>query len=150
MRPCFWANADCGKSSAAPWWMMVSPSATAHLNSPVIILAVRACGEESTLMNPIPAELTGLPRFSSLMLLEASFYPPLSFLPYHSSFFFFSPHLFLISYLFNSHLPHSSCCPDMSSPLNFNSLHLFILSFSLAVIRLSLRDRKPWPLPKLT
>lgn len=73
---------------SSAWWMMVLPSATAHLNSPVIILAVRACGEESTLMNPIPAELTGLPRFSSLMLLEASFYPPLSFLPYHSSFFF--------------------------------------------------------------
>lgn len=43
--------------------MMVLPSATAHLNSPVITLAVRACGEESALMNPVPAVLTGLPRF---------------------------------------------------------------------------------------
>lgn len=80
------------------WWMMVLPSATAHLNSPVITLAVRACGEESALMNPIPAELTGLPHFSSLMLLEASFYPPLLLLPYHSSF----SYLFLLSHLFNS------------------------------------------------
>lgn len=59
------------------WWMMVLPSATAHLNSPVITLAVRTCGEESALMNPIPAEL--LP-FSSLSLLEDVFYPPLSLL----------------------------------------------------------------------
>lgn len=48
---------------AGVWWMMGLPSATAHLNSPVITLAVRACGEASALMNPIPAELTGLPRF---------------------------------------------------------------------------------------
>lgn len=48
---------------AGVWWMMGLPSATAHLNSPVITLAVRACGEASALMNPIHAELTGLPRF---------------------------------------------------------------------------------------
>lgn len=75
------------------WWMMVLPSATAHLNLPVIALAVGACGEESALMNAIPAELTGLPRFSSLMLLEANFNPPLSLLPYHSSLFVSLPPL---------------------------------------------------------
>lgn len=117
------------------WWMMALHSATAHLNSPVITLAVGVCREESALMNAIPTELTGLPRFSSLMLLEANF----------SHFF---PTTALFSYLFLlSHL--SNCltclirqgCPDTSfPPPNYNSFHPFFLFFSLSVICNSLRD----------
>lgn len=83
---------------ASVWWVMALPSATAHLNSPIITLVVGACGEESALMNPIPAELTGFPRFSSLALLEAAFYPLLPLPPHHGVFLpliLFSPPSFI-------------------------------------------------------
>lgn len=96
--------------------MMVLLSATAHLNSPIIALAVDACGEESVLMNPIPTELKGLPRFPSLTLVEAKFNPLLSLLPYHSSLFISLHPLPSFLTLILSHLLHSSGCPDMPSP----------------------------------
>lgn len=54
------------------WWVMVLPSATAHLNSLVITLAVGACGEESTLMKLVPTALTGIPCLFPPSLLSSS------------------------------------------------------------------------------
>lgn len=77
MWPHFWAGANSGKRLKTAWWVMALPSATAHQNLPTITLAVGARGERRTLMNPIPAEHTGLLHFSPhSRVWKTEFNPP--------------------------------------------------------------------------